>query len=130
VGRDDAVVQDVGDVRLRGEEAKGGGVVLRGGRLDGGDAEVLVALEETSSGGGDAGRCVAGDGSVTIDDQVAMGGDAVSVDLCAGERCGGECQEDWREWDETEPARADRGKSGLGKGEVSENGHGCTSWLR
>jgi hypothetical protein len=127
VSRDYAVVQDVGDVRLRGEEAEGGGVVLPGGRLDGGDAEVLVALEETSSGGGDTGRCVAGNGGVTIDDQVAVGGGAVRVDLCAGERRGGECQEDGREWNEMEPARAGRGKSGLAKGEVTENGHGYTS---
>jgi hypothetical protein len=84
VCRDDAIVEDVGYVRLRGEEAEGGGVVLRDGGLDGGDAEVFVALEETSSGGGDAGGCVTGNGGVAIDDEIVVGSDAVGVDLGDG----------------------------------------------
>jgi hypothetical protein len=132
VGRDDAIVQDVGDVRLRGQETEGGGVVLRSRGLNGGDAEVLVALDETSSGGDDAGGGVAGNGGVAIDDQVAMGRNAVGVDLCAGEAAAGErrdreSQEDSHDGAEREPAREERGRSGLGKGKIREKKHGCTS---
>jgi len=50
VSRDDAVVQDIGYIRLRVEETDGSGVVLRQGRLNGCDAEMFVALEQTCSG--------------------------------------------------------------------------------
>jgi hypothetical protein len=85
VGRDDAVVEDVVDVGLSGEAAKGGGVVFRGGRLDGCDADVFVAAGETGSGGCDAGFGIAGDGGVAIENEVAVRGDAGGVDLCGGE---------------------------------------------
>ena len=85
MGGDDAVVEDVGDVGLGGEAAEGGGVVLLGRGLDGGDAEVFVALGEMGAGGGDAGFGVAGNGGVAVEDEVAMGSDAGGVDLGAGE---------------------------------------------
>jgi hypothetical protein len=50
MSRDDAVVKDVGDIRRSGQESDGGGVGLREGRLNDGYAEVLVALEQMSSG--------------------------------------------------------------------------------
>ena len=55
-----------------------------GDGLDGGDAEALVAVEETGAGGVDAGFCISGDGGVAIDDEVAVGNDGSGVDLCAG----------------------------------------------
>lgn len=85
VGGDDAVVEDVIDVGLRGETAEGGGVVFARG-LDSGDAEVFVALGEMGSGGGDVGLGIAGDGGVAVDDEVAVGGGAGGVDLGAGGR--------------------------------------------
>jgi hypothetical protein len=114
VGGDDAVMQDVGYIWLRGEEAEGGGVVLRGGGLDCGDAQVLVALEKASAGRGDTGCCVSGNGGVAVDHQIAMRGDAVGVDLCAGKRDDGDSQKGWRECDEMELARTDRSESRLG----------------
>jgi hypothetical protein len=78
---DDAVVEDVVDVGLGGKAAEGSGVVFRCGRLDGGDAETLVAAGETGSSGGDAGFGVSGDGGVAIDDQVAVRSDASGIDL-------------------------------------------------
>ena len=85
MGGDDAVVEDVVDVGLGGEAAQGAGVVFRGCGLDGGDAEVFVALREMRTGGGDAGCCIAGDGGVAIEDEVAVRGDAAGVDLGTGE---------------------------------------------
>jgi len=60
--------------------------------LDGGDAEMLVAVGEMGSSGGDAGLGVTGDGGVAIEDEVAVGGDAGGIDLGYGklgcyERC-------------------------------------------
>ena len=85
VGGDDAIVEDVVDVGLSGEAAQGGGVVFGDGGLDGRDAEVLVAPGEMGAGGGDAGFCIAGDGRVAIEDEVAVRGDAAGVDLGTGE---------------------------------------------
>ena len=81
VGGDDAVVEDVIDVGLGGEAAQGAGVVFRDGGLDGGDAEVFVAAGEVRARGGDAGFCIAGDGGVAIEDEVAVGSDAAGIDL-------------------------------------------------
>jgi hypothetical protein len=80
VGEDDPVVENDIDVGLSGEAAEGGGVVLTGG-LDGGDAEMFVAMGEAGSGGCDAGFGVAGDRGVAIKDEVAVWGDAGRVDL-------------------------------------------------
>ena len=52
---------------------------------DGSDAEVLVTPGEAGAGGGDAGFGVAGDGGVTIEDEVAVGSDAGCVDLRGGQ---------------------------------------------
>jgi hypothetical protein len=93
---------------------------------------VLVALEETGSGGDGAGGGVPGNGGVAIDDQVAVGCDVVGVDLSAdeagaGERRDREGQEDSREGAKRGPAREERGRAGLGKGKIREKEHGCTS---
>lgn len=84
MGRDDAIVEDVIDVGLGGEAAQGAGIVFRDGGLDGGDAEVFVAAGEMRASGGDAGFCIAGDGGVAIEDEVAVRGNAVGVDLGTG----------------------------------------------
>ena len=119
---EDAVVQDVGDAGLGGQEAEGGGVVLRGLGLDGGDAEVGIALEETGSCRGDTSFGVVWDGSIAIDDEIAMRGEAGGVDLGAGERRDGDGQDDACEGLAGE-------KSGPGESDAAENGHGCTSLL-
>ena len=63
--------------------------------MNGGDAEVLVAEGETSSGGGDAGFGVPGDGGVAIEDEVAVGSDAGGVDLGHGKLgCGEACEKE------------------------------------
>ncbi len=111
MGGDDAVVEDVVDVGLGGETAEGGGVVFGGGGLDGGDAEVLVALGEAGSGG-DVGFGVGGDGGVVIKDEVAMRGDAVGVDLGTGEAGQGEGQQDGA----PERAAEERCSGAVGKG--------------
>jgi hypothetical protein len=96
---DDSVVEDVAYVGLGGEEAESGGVVLRGGRLHGGYAEVFVALGETSANGEEVGLGVGGDGCVAIEDDVAVRSDAGGVDLrdCArgqeGEKESGEARD-------------------------------------
>jgi hypothetical protein len=100
--------------------------------LDGGYAEVFVALEEASSGGGDAGGCVAGNSGVAIDDEIVVGSDAVGVDLGGGKRGGGKRgdgngEEDSRESCDDAPVRGERGGSGLGKNKVGDKKHGCTS---
>lgn len=79
-------MEDVADVGLGGEEAESGGVVLRRGRLYGGDAEVFVALGETNASGGNVGLSVGWDGCIAIKDDVAVRGDAGGVDLRGGER--------------------------------------------
>ena len=79
-------MEDVADVGLGGEEAESGCVVLREGRLYGGDAEVFVALGEACASGEEVGLCVGGDGCVAIDDEISMGSDARGVDLRDGER--------------------------------------------
>jgi hypothetical protein len=78
-------VEDVGDARLGTEVAKGGGIVLLGHGLDGGDAEVFVAPDEAGAGGGDAGLGVAGNDGVAVEDEIAMGSHAGGVDLGAGD---------------------------------------------
>jgi len=104
VGGDDAIVEDVVDVGLGAEAAQGAGVVFRDGGLDGGDAEVFVAPGEMGAGGGDAGLCVAGDGRVAIEDEIAVRSDAAGVDLGAGETGKKKCQDE----DFPEDASADR----------------------
>jgi hypothetical protein len=113
VSVDDAVVEDVGDVGLGGEAAEGGRVVLLGGGLDSGDAEVLVAPGETGAGRGDASFCVAGDGGVAIEDEVVVRGNAGGIDL-------GAC-----ETDEDKPQ-----DDGLVKGEASEETCGSDGRVR
>jgi hypothetical protein len=78
-------VEDVAYVGLGGEEAESGGVVLRGGRLYGGDAEVFVTLGEASASGDQVGLSVGGDGCVAIEDDVTVRSDAAGVDLRGGE---------------------------------------------
>ena len=85
MGGDDAIVEDVVDVGLGGEAAQGAGVIFRDGGLDGGYAEVFVAPGDMCSGRGDARFCVAGDGRVAIEHEVAVRGDAAGVDLGTGE---------------------------------------------
>ena len=77
-------MKDIGDVGLGGETLDCHGVVRSGGGrwgLDGGDAEVLAAMNEACAGDSGAGFGVAGNGSVAIDDEVAMRDDAGGVDL-------------------------------------------------
>jgi hypothetical protein len=78
-------VEDVAYVGLGGEDAESGGVVLRRGRLYGGDAEVFVALGEASVSGEEVGLSVGRDGCVAIEDDVAVRSDAGGVDLRGGE---------------------------------------------
>jgi hypothetical protein len=78
-------VEDVAYVGLGGEDAESGGVVLRQGRLDGGDAEVFVALGETSASGEEVGLSVGRYGCIAIEDDVAVRSDAGGVDLRGGE---------------------------------------------
>jgi hypothetical protein len=125
MGGDDAVAEDLVDVGLRGQAAEGAGVILRNCGLDGGDAEVLVAPGEMGAAGGDAGLCVAGDGRVAIENEVAMRSDAVGVNLGAGDTGKKKCQDK----DFPEDAPADRtcnrsSKSGRTKNKVMVNGHG------
>src|SRR5580704_559307 len=80
VGGDDAIVEYEFDVRLRGETAECGCVVLLGSRLDGCDPEVFVAVDEACAGGGDSGCSVSWDGGVAIEDKVVIGRDAGGVD--------------------------------------------------
>jgi len=117
-------VEDVAYVGLGGEVAESGGVVLRQGRLYGGDAEVFVALGEMSAGGEDMGFRVGGDGCIAIEDDVAVGSDAGGVDLRGGE---------WgKKWEkESGQARdasvertcADRSETRLCESGLDENGH-------
>ncbi len=83
-------MDDVLDVGLGAETVEGGGVVFGGGGLDGGDAEVFVASGEMGSGRGDAGFGVARDGGVAVEDEVAVRGDGVGVELGVRQGCGGE----------------------------------------
>ena len=78
-------MEDVAHVGLGGEDAESGGVVLRRGRLYGGDAEVFVALGEASASGDQVCLSVGGDGCVAIEDDVAVRSDAGGVDLRGGE---------------------------------------------
>jgi len=82
------------------------------------------------SGQGNLGVRIAGDGSVTIDNQIAMGSDAGGVDLCDGERSDGEGQQNLRDRAKREIARAADVQGGLGTVVVGEKEHGCTSVLR
>ena len=105
----------------------------RGGGLDGGDAEVFVALGEMGAGGGDAGFGVAGDGGVAVEDEVAVGSDAGGVDLGAGE-CGEE-QKISEDKARRKMAMADGSavgdeESGLAESNLLRAEHGCTSLLR
>jgi hypothetical protein len=84
VGGDDTVVEDVVDIGLGDEAAQGAGVVFLDCGLDGGDAEVFVAPGKMRAGGGDPRFCVAGDGCVAIEDEVAVGSDAAGIDLGNG----------------------------------------------
>jgi hypothetical protein len=81
MGGDDAVMEHVVDVGLGGKAAEGAGVVFRDSGLDGGDAEVLVAPDDMGSDRGDVGLGVAGDGGVTVKDEVAVRRNAGGVDL-------------------------------------------------
>ncbi len=108
-GRDDAVVEDVGDVGLRGEAAQGGCILVVSGGLDGDDSQMLVAVHETSAGGCDPGFGIAGDDGVAIEDEIAVGSDAGGIDLGGG--------------DAAEKEQEDEGVSGERSGSRSNNGH-------
>jgi hypothetical protein len=128
VGGDDAVVEDVVYVGLGGETVEGGCVVFGGGRLDGGDAEVLAAAEEASAGGGEMGFGVGGDGSVAIEDEVAVGRSAVGVDL--GSREPG-TEDGYKNDTAEENAQIERccgsAESGYAGSGLTAVEHGCTS---
>ncbi len=111
-------MEDVAHVGLGGEEAESGGVVLRERRLDGGDAEVFVALGEMSAGGEEVSLCVGGDGGVAIEDDVAVRSDAGGVDLGDGER--GEERE--KESGQARDASAERACAGRSESRLCENG--------
>jgi hypothetical protein len=117
VGGDDSIMEDIVDVRLGSESAKSAGVVFRKDGLDCGDAKVFVAPGEMGAGGGDAGFGIAGDGRVAIEDEVAVGSDAVGVDLGTGE------SGQTKRQDECSPkdAMADRGCSRCAKSGRREN---------
>jgi hypothetical protein len=117
---------------LGGEAAQGGGVVFEGGLgLDGGDAEVLIAVKEMGADRGDTGFGVAGDGGVAIENEVAMGRDGGGVDL-------GACkagEEDRQDEGSVEEATGDfagnrDAKSRRRKLQGAGDGHGGTSLLR
>jgi len=114
LGGDDLIVDDVFDVGLGGELAQGG-VVVGGVGLDGDDAEVFVALDETSSGRARVGLCVTGNGGVAVEDEVAVRCDG--GDLCVYRR--GEAEEQKRE--------GQRKWTGSGGSGVVATGHGYTS---
>jgi hypothetical protein len=118
---DDAIVEDVVDVGLRGEAAQGAGVVFPDCGLDGGDAEVLVAPSEMRAGGGDAGFCVAGDGCVAIKDEVAVGSEAAGVDLGTDLGAGETDKEERYDERSPEDAMADRTCNQGAKGGRTEN---------
>ena len=87
MGGDDAVAEHRDDVRLGGEQAESGCIVLlAGGRLDDGYSQMLVALGEVNACGEDAGLCISGDGGVAIEDEIAVGDVAGGVDLGNGNR--------------------------------------------
>jgi hypothetical protein len=90
MGRHDTVMEYVLDVGFSGEVAEGGCVVFLGRGLYGRDPEVLVAVGETGSSGGDAGLCVTRDSGVAIEDEVAMGSDTGGIDLGSSETRGEE----------------------------------------
>jgi hypothetical protein len=81
MGGDDAIVKDEFDVRLRGEAMEGGDIVFLRWGLDGCNAQVLIAMDETGAGGGHAGLGVGRDGRVAIEDKVVVGCDATGIDL-------------------------------------------------
>ena len=58
-----------------------------------------------------------------------MGSEAGGVDLCEGERSDGDGYEDSHEFAQREVAQTRCRRNRLGKDEVGENGHGCTSVL-
>jgi len=128
---DDAVVENGNDVWLGGQEAQGSCVVLlAGGRLDDGYAQVLVPLGEASACGADVGFCIAGDGGVAIEDKVAVGNVAGSVDLGRG-NCGeyeGQ-KEDGLQVTEVECAGERTVDIRHGLDRFAEREHGCTSLL-
>jgi len=134
---DDAIVEDVVNVGLRGKAAQCGDVVLLGCGLDCSDAEVLVTTCELSAGRGDASFSVAGDGGVAIEDEVAMGSDAGGVDLGVGETGEEEGEEKYEDDGAFAGGVAERrnghgrhAKSWRTESQVAINGHGCTSLLR
>ena len=123
MGGDDAVVEHRDDVRLGGEQAEGGCVVLlAGGRLDDGDSQMLVALGEVNACGEGAGLCIAGDGGVAIEDEVAVG-DELVVSIWAMATEGSKR-------DRTAASRRrTRWVSGVREGRFMAKKHGCTSLL-
>jgi hypothetical protein len=131
MGRDNAVMEDVLDVGFGGEATESGCIVFQGCGFDGGDAEVLVAVGETGSGGGDEGLCVGGDGGVAIEDKIAMGSDAGGVDL-GSSHAGEEERQDTEPLQKTMNGLTCRVKMKIGrvKSQAGGNRHGCTSMLR
>jgi hypothetical protein len=78
-----------------------------------------------SAGGGDAGFCIAGNGRVAIEDEVAVGGDAAGVDLGTGETGKQERQDEGSPEDAMADHTCDLGaKRGRMKNQIMVNGHG------
>ena len=75
MGGDDAVVEDIHDVGLGCEAMHGDCVVFAAEGLDGGDAEVGIALGQVGFGGEGAGFGVGGDDGVAVDDEIVVGDD-------------------------------------------------------
>jgi hypothetical protein len=80
VGGDDTIVENVFDVGLRGEAAKGSGVIRRG-CLHGSNAKVFISMSEMRPCSNDLGVGIAGYRGVAIEHEVAMGGNAGGVNL-------------------------------------------------
>ena len=112
VGGDDAIVEDEVDVGLGSEAAQRAGVVFLDCGLDGGDAEMVVAPGEVCAGRGDAGFGVTGDGRVAIEDEVAVRGDAASVNLGTGETAKKERQNNGSPEDAMADCTCSRGAKG------------------
>lgn len=138
-GGDETVVEDVLDVGQGGEAAEGGGVfidrVRSTGGVDDGEAEVVVALEETGPCGAGVGLGTSGDGGVAIDDKITMRDDVAGVDgrfesvaELGGEGRGGGCEEAGEEFDPgvTVEEGLSRAGSGSDSGRRSRE-DGCTS---
>ena len=116
-----AVMEDVGYVRLGGQTLQGGGVVC-GCRvrrcLNSGDAEVFAALNEAGACGSSMGFRVSGNSGAAIDDEITVRDYSGGVQLGVKRAEGSERQDCDGE-----------GEADVGERESAGVGHCCTSVL-